>query len=141
MIVMAVIFDIDGNADRQRRPARGGDQLMAALLAKGEQGQRDAHLRAPGAHQDLVDSKTCGDCRSLEAGTRHLRGNAAAIGALQPDEAIAVDDAPYDAEAGAGVRTVGVLSGGFPEEVLCKAGCIAIYGDPADLLINYAACR
>ena len=33
-----------------------------------------------------------------------------------------------------GIRTVGVLCGGFAEADLRKAGCIAIYRDPADLL-------
>src|SRR5438874_1262187 len=32
------------------------------------------------------------------------------------------------------VRTIGVLCGGFPEADLRKAGCVAIYRDPADLL-------
>jgi phosphoglycolate phosphatase-like HAD superfamily hydrolase len=47
-----------------------------------------------------------------------------------------VGDTPYDAEAAgkAGLRTVGVLCGGFPEEDLRNAGCIAIYADPAALL-------
>ena len=46
---------------------------------------------------------------------------------------------PYDAEAAgkAGLRTIGLLCGGFTEEGLRKAGCIAIYKDPADLLAQY----
>ena len=56
-----------------------------------------------------------------------------------PDEAIVIGDTPYDAEAAGKipVRTVGVLCGGFPEESLTQAGCIAIYKDPADLLARY----
>ena len=48
-------------------------------------------------------------------------------------------DTLYDAEAArkAGIRGVGLLCGGFPEEDLRAAGCIAIYRDPADLLANY----
>ena len=44
-----------------------------------------------------------------------------------------------DAEAAkkAGVRTIGVLSGGFPEIELRAAGCVAIYDDVADLLEHY----
>ena len=33
-----------------------------------------------------------------------------------------------------GVRTIGVLCGGFSEADLRKAGCVAIYRDPSDLL-------
>jgi phosphoglycolate phosphatase-like HAD superfamily hydrolase len=50
-----------------------------------------------------------------------------------------VGDTPYDAEAArkAGVRTIGVLCGGFPEEDLRKAGAVAIYNGPAELLAMY----
>jgi len=56
--------------------------------------------------------------------------------ALDPGDAVAVGDSPYDAEAAgrAGIRTVGVLSGGFPQRDLEAAGCIAIYQDVGDLL-------
>ncbi len=58
---------------------------------------------------------------------------------LDPNEAIVVGDTPYDAEAAGkiGLKTVGVLCGGFPEASLRRAGCIAIYRDPADLLAHY----
>ncbi len=57
----------------------------------------------------------------------------------KPDEAIAVGDTPYDAEGArkAGIQTIGLLCGGFPESSLRASGCIAIYRDPADLLANY----
>jgi phosphoglycolate phosphatase-like HAD superfamily hydrolase len=56
-----------------------------------------------------------------------------------PDEAVVVGDTPYDAEAArdAGMKSVGVLCGGFPEEALRSAGSIAVYAGPADLLQNY----
>jgi len=52
------------------------------------------------------------------------------------ERVIVVGDTPYDAEAAgkAGLRTIGVLCGGFPEDDLRGAGCVAIYRDPADLL-------
>ena len=61
------------------------------------------------------------------------------LGNVAPNNVIVVGDTPYDAEAagGANLRTIGVLSGGFAEENLRKAGCIAIYQDIADLLAHY----
>jgi HAD superfamily hydrolase (TIGR01509 family) len=58
---------------------------------------------------------------------------------VPPEDVVVVGDTPYDAEAAgkAGLRTIGVLCGGFPEEGLRKAGCVAIYRDPADLLAQY----
>jgi HAD superfamily hydrolase (TIGR01549 family) len=56
-----------------------------------------------------------------------------------PDEVFVVGDSPSDAEAAgkARLRTIGLLCGGFPEEELRRAGCIALYRDPADLLARY----
>src|SRR3954447_7283153 len=55
---------------------------------------------------------------------------------IAASEAIVVGDSPYDAQAAGkiGLRAIGVLCGGVPEADLRKAGCIAIYRDPADLL-------
>lgn len=56
------------------------------------------------------------------------------------DAIIVIGDTPYDAEAAAkaGLRTVGLLCGGFPEADLRSAGCVAIYRDPEDLLGRFA---
>lgn len=43
----------------------------------------------------------------------------------------------YEAASKAGVRTIGLLSGGWTAEELKQAGCIATYRDPADLLAQY----
>ena len=61
------------------------------------------------------------------------------LGDIAPSEAIVVGDTPYDAEAAGkiGLRTLGVLCGGFPEAELKAAGCLQIYKDPADLLARY----
>ena len=61
-------------------------------------------------------------------------------GEVQPKRAMVVGDSPYDAEAAgrAGLKTIGVLCGGFPEQDLRNAGCIAIYASPEDLLRRYA---
>ena len=63
----------------------------------------------------------------------------AKLGDVKPDDVIVIGDTPYDAEAAAkaGLRTIGVLCGGFPEDSLRKAGCIAIYEGPTDLLAHY----
>ena len=54
---------------------------------------------------------------------------------------IAIGDTPYDAEAAAkaGMRTIGLLCGGWSPEDLKRSGCIAVYKDPAELLALYAA--
>ncbi|HCF29867.1 MAG TPA: HAD family hydrolase [Cyanobacteria bacterium UBA11049] len=61
------------------------------------------------------------------------------LGGIAPNNVIVVGDTPYDAEAAskANLRTIGVLSGGFSEENLRQAGCIAIYQNIALLLAHY----
>jgi HAD superfamily hydrolase (TIGR01509 family) len=61
------------------------------------------------------------------------------IGYPDPAECVVVGDTPYDAIAAGkiGVRCIGMLCGGFPEQSLRDAGCIEIYQDPSDLLANY----
>ena len=50
-----------------------------------------------------------------------------------------IGDTPYDAEAAAkaGLRTIGLLCGGWSEDELRQAGCVAVFKDPADLLARY----
>ena len=57
---------------------------------------------------------------------------------LAPEATLALGDTPYDAIAAgrAGIRTIGVESGGWSEADLRKAGCIEVYRDAADLLAN-----
>lgn len=58
---------------------------------------------------------------------------------LSPRDVVAVGDTHYDIEAAAkaGMGTIGMLCGGFPEDVLRRAGAVAIYRDPAHLLADY----
>jgi HAD superfamily hydrolase (TIGR01509 family) len=58
--------------------------------------------------------------------------------ALPAEQVVLVGDTPYDLEAAsrAGVRTIALLSGGWPPEALSAA--VAVYRDPADLLAHFA---
>jgi HAD superfamily hydrolase (TIGR01509 family) len=55
---------------------------------------------------------------------------------LVASEVVAIGDTPYDAAAArkAGIKTVAVRSGGFPDSSLTDAGAIAIYDSVSDLL-------
>lgn len=99
-----------------------------------------ARLKTIAGVEDLIHEETSSD--DAEKSKPHPDIFEAAlerVGNPDPADAIVVGDTPYDAEAAAkaGLRTVGVLCGGFPEGDLWKAGCVAIYRDPADLLANY----
>jgi beta-phosphoglucomutase-like phosphatase (HAD superfamily) len=92
--------------------------------------------------EDLVADETTSD--DVERSKPHPDVFLAALeqlGQVRPTDAIAVGDTPYDAEAAgkAGLATIGLLCGGFPETDLRAAGCVAIYQDPADLLARFDA--
>lgn len=87
-------------------------------------------LDAETSASDVESSKPCPDV--FEAALAEAK--------TDPEHALVIGDTPYDAIAArrAGLRTVGVLCGGFPEEDLRGAGCLDLYRDPADLLDRYA---
>ncbi len=114
-----------------------GKQVALASSAKGDELEfykRVAHI------DDLIKKETSSDDAQrskpypdiFQAALAKLPGVSAA-------EAMVVGDSPYDAEAAAkiGIRSIGVRSGGFPDEQLRGAGYVAIYDDCADLLKNY----
>ncbi len=90
--------------------------------------------------EDLVEEQASAD--DAEKSKPHpdiFEAALAQLGDMRPEEAIVIGDTPYDAEAAtkAGIRTIGVLCGGFPAEELRAAGCIRIYKDVSDLLAHY----
>jgi HAD superfamily hydrolase (TIGR01509 family) len=90
---------------------------------------------------DLTDTQTSSeDAEKSKPHPDIFQAALARLGGIDPRAAIVVGDTPYDAEAAgkAGLRTIGVLGGGFPEADLRQAGCVAIFQDPADLLRRYA---
>ncbi len=119
------------------RMKREGLQIALASSAKNDEIEiykRIAHI------EDLVEEQSSADdaARSkphpdiFEAALAKLRD-------VEATEAITIGDSPYDAIAAGklGIKSVGVLSGGFAEEELRAAGYSAIYKDCAELLEQY----
>ncbi|HEY0627320.1 MAG TPA: HAD family hydrolase [Allosphingosinicella sp.] len=79
---------------------------------------------------DVESSKPCPDI--FEAAMRK-------VAPITVRDAVVVGDSPWDVKAAckAGLRTIGVLSGGFSEEELREAGAVEIHEGPEDLLRNY----
>ena len=110
--------------------------LRIALASSGKRSEVEHYQELLGIG-DLVDAATSADDADrskphpdiFEAVRDKLSG-------IRPDAMIVIGDTPYDAEAAAkaGLQTIGMLCGGFPEADLTAAGCIAIYRDPRDLL-------
>ena len=60
---------------------------------------------------------------------------------LEAAEVVAIGDTPYDAQAAGklGIRTIGLLCGGFTQSDLRAGGCVAVYPGPAALLACFDA--
>lgn len=119
-----------------QRVLAAGQKIALASSAKADELQIYKKLAEI---DDLLAAETSSD--DAERSKPHPDIFAAALAELQlpPEQVIVIGDTQYDAEAAhkAGMQTVGLLSGGFPREVLERAGCIAIYRDPEDLLRHY----
>ncbi len=116
-----------------------GDGKRVVLASSAKANELETYKKLAGIG-DLIDTETSADDAQRSkpspdiflAALEHLEG-------IRREDVLVVGDTPYDAEAAgkAGLRTVGVLCGGFSEQSLRDAGCIAIYKDPADLLAQY----
>jgi HAD superfamily hydrolase (TIGR01549 family) len=116
-----------------------GKRIALASSAKPE--ELDRYKEIAGI-ADLIgddEATSSGDAEQSKPHPDIFHSALAKLDGIDPTEVIVVGDTPYDAEAAgkAGLKAIGVLCGGFPEDVLRRAGCIAIYRDPADLLENY----
>jgi HAD superfamily hydrolase (TIGR01549 family) len=92
--------------------------------------QIDDLIEGETSSDDVERSKPCPDI--FDAALQQL-GNVA------PGKVIVIGDTPYDAEAAAkaNLSSIGLLCGGWTQPRLSRAGCIAVYRDPADLLTRY----
>jgi HAD superfamily hydrolase (TIGR01549 family) len=115
-----------------------GKRIVLASSAKGD--ELDIYKKIANI-EDLVEKETSSDdVESSKPDPDIIHAALQKLGNSNPNTTMMVGDTPYDAEAAkkAGVETIGMLCGGFPEDELHDAGCTAIYQDPADLLHQYA---
>lgn len=117
---------------------RSGQTIALASSGKADEVARYAELA--GISQ-LVDVTVTAD--DAERSKPQPDIFAAALAKLAPigaEDCVVIGDTPWDAIAAkrAGIRFVGVLSGGFPEAELRDAGAIAIYRGPQDMLARHA---
>jgi HAD superfamily hydrolase (TIGR01509 family) len=114
------------------------DGKWIAIASSAKKDELERYERIAGI-EDLVDVETSSD--DVDKSKPHPDVFEVALERLgvEPGEAIAVGDTPYDVEAAAraGLATIALLCGGFPEADLRNVGCIAVYRDPADLLERY----
>ena len=110
-----------------------GVRLALASSAKGD--ELEFYEELVGV-SDLIEAETSKDDASRSKPHPDIfQAALKKLGRVDPHRVLVVGDTPWDAIAAhrAGLRTVGVLCGGFAEADLRAAGCVAIHRDPADL--------
>ncbi len=120
-----------------RRVRAAGQRVVLASSSKADEVERYKEIAGIA---DLIDGATTkDDAERSKPSPDIFRAALDRIAPIGPEDAVVVGDSPFDAEAAAkvGLRAVGLLCGGFPEGELRKAGFVALYRDPADLLANY----
>ena len=110
-----------------------------ALASSGKRSEVEHYQQVLGI-EDLVEAATSSD--DAERSKPHPDIFQAALKRLDGvdrSEIVVLGDTPYDAQAAgkAGLATIGLLCGGFPEADLRAAGCIAIYRSPQHLLDDF----
>jgi beta-phosphoglucomutase-like phosphatase (HAD superfamily) len=113
--------------------------MKVALASSAPEDELEHYKKLTGI-TELIDAATSADDAEeskpepdiFAAAMKRLKG-------VQAENCVVVGDTPYDVIAARkiGIRTIGVLSGGFPENWLRDEGAAEIYKDPADLLENY----
>lgn len=119
------------------RVRQGGKKI--ALASSGKEAEVRHYEKLVGI-EGLVDSRVTAD-QVVHSKPKSDVFIAAlrTLGPLPPEEAIAIGDTPYDVEAAKkiGLPIIGLLCGGFSEDVLREEGACAIFRDPAHLLDRY----
>lgn len=125
------------------RPLPGARELLDAIaglglqvvLASSAPEDELKTLRRVLDREDVISAATSSgdvDTAKPEPGIVRVALDRAGV---PPDDAVFVGDAVWDAQAStrAGVRSIGVLSGGVSRGELADAGASAVFDDPADL--------
>ena len=131
------------------RPFPGVRELFERIIASGQQAVLASSATADelarykeiaGIADPIGGATSSDDAERSKPFPDIFQAALAKVAPIGAEQAIVVGDTPYDAEAArtAGIKSIGVLCGGFPEEALLSAGWVAVFRDPADLLDRYA---
>jgi HAD superfamily hydrolase (TIGR01549 family) len=131
---MSQVRAFPGVRDLFKRIKASGQSIL--LASSGHAEEVEAH-KATADIADLIDDATTSEDAERSKPFPDIFDAAFnKLGLTHRTDAMVIGDTPYDAEAAraAGLASIGVLCGGFTEQALRQAGCIAVYRDPQHLL-------
>ncbi|MCD2325059.1 HAD family hydrolase [Sphingomonas sp. IC-56] len=130
------IHPFPGARDLMARVAQDGRQVVLASSAGSE--DIDHYVELLGA-KGLIAFATGKDDVEHSKPDPDIFAAAVRKAGVAAADCLVIGDTPYDVQAAkaCGIDAVGLLSGGFGEDVLREAGAIAVYADVAALLAGY----
>ncbi len=116
------------------------DAGIRTVLASSAKGAELDHYKKICRIDDLIEANTSAD--DAERSKPHpdiFQAALAQLNGIGPSEALVIGDTPYDSIAAkrAGIACIGMLCGGFPARERLEAGCLRLYKDPEELLVNF----
>jgi HAD superfamily hydrolase (TIGR01509 family) len=112
--------------------------IRVALASSADKDDLQTYKKIAGI-EDLVEKET--SANDADRSKPHPDIFVAALERLkvQPSKCLALGDTPYDAEAAglAGLRTIGVTTGGWSPKELIDAGCVEVYENVQELLQRF----
>lgn len=112
--------------------------IRVALASSADKEELQVYKKIVGI-EELVEKET--SASDADRSKPHPDIFTAALGRLKlpAKKCMALGDTPYDAEAAglAGIRTIGVTTGGWSRDQLMSAGCVEVYESVAELLEKF----
>ena len=115
------------------------DDVKIILASSAKGAEVHYHVGIIGA-EDLIDGTTSADdVENSKPDPDIFQAAMKKVAPLTADDVVVVGDTPWDVKAAckAGLRTIGVRSGGFSDEDLREAGAAELYDGIEDLLRRY----
>lgn len=131
---MSQVRGFPGVRELFERIKSSGQKIV--LASSGHANEVETHKTTTNIADLIDDATTSEDAERSKPFPDIFEAALAKLGLSERSDAMVVGDTPYDVEAAraAGLSTIGVLCGGFTEQALRQAGCIAVYRDPQHLL-------
>lgn len=114
-----------------------GHKIVLGTSAKGE--ELETYVKLLGIEGMTEGATSADDVEKSKPHPDIFEAALAEVPGGRPEDALVFGDTPYDAIAATrgGIRPIGVLCGGFSEEQLREAGCIAVFPDIESILERY----
>jgi len=112
--------------------------IRVALASSADKDELEVYKKIVGM-EDLVEKETSANDANKSKPHPDIFSAALKRLKLPARKCMALGDTPYDAEAAglAGLRTIGVTTGGWSREELMEAGCVEAYESVAELLQRF----